>query len=58
MLAQNFSHREDARTALLPRTRCLAHLGDRARTGVDGLGHMPVADNGAVAEDHGGLRGV
>jgi len=58
MLAQNFSHREDARTALLPRARRLAHLGDGARTGVNGPGDLPVADHGAVAEDHGRLRGV
>ena len=56
MLAQNTSYREDARAALLARAGCLAHLGDRARSGVHGLGDLTLAHHGTVAEDHGGLR--
>jgi hypothetical protein len=53
MLAQNTPNREDARAALLARAGCLAHLGDRTRSGVDGLGDLSLANHGAVAEDHG-----
>ena len=53
MLAHHTTHGEYAVPALLTGPGCLAYLGDRARTGVDGLGDVSVADDGAVAEDHG-----
>lgn len=56
MLAHHASHGEDAVAALLTGSGRLAHLGNRPRTGVDRLGDVAVADDGAVAEDHGRLQ--
>lgn len=53
MLAHDAPHGEDAIPALLAGPRRLADLGDRAGSGVDGLGDLSVADDSAVAEDHG-----
>jgi hypothetical protein len=54
MLAHHATDGENAVAALLARARRLAHLGDRARSRVDGLGDLTVTDHGAVAEDHNG----
>jgi hypothetical protein len=56
MLAHDASYGENAVATLLTGTGRLAHLGDRARTRLHGLGHLTVADDGAVAEDHGRLQ--
>ncbi len=53
MLAHDPTYGENAVAALLASPRGLADLGDRARTGIDGLGDLSVTDHGAVAEDHG-----
>jgi len=58
MLAHDASHGEDAAPALLTGSRRLAHLSDRACPGVDGPGDLAVADDGAVAEDHGRLQRI
>ena len=54
MLAHHATYGENAVAALLTGPRRLAHLGDRARSRIDGLGDLTVTDHGAVAEDHGG----
>ena len=57
MLAHHASHREDACPTLLTGPGRPAHLSDRAGARVDRLGDLALADNGAVAEDHGRLQG-
>ena len=57
MLAHHATHGEDACPTLLPGPGCPAHLCDRAGARVDRLGNFALADNGAVAEDHGRLQG-
>ena len=56
MLAHHASYGENAVAALLTGPGRLAHLGDRAGAGLDRLGDLTVADDGAVAEDHGRLQ--
>ena len=56
MLAHDASYGENAVATLLTGTGRLADLGDGAGTGLDRLGHLAVADDGAVAEDHGRLQ--
>ena len=57
MLAHHATHGEDACPTLLPGPGGPAHLCDRAGPRVDRLGNLALADNGAVAEDHGRLQG-
>ena len=56
MLAHHATYGENAVAALLAGTGRLADLRDRARTRLDRLGDLAVADDGAVAEDHGRLQ--
>lgn len=56
MLAHDASHGENAVAALLTGTGRLADLGDGACTGLDRRADLAVADDGAVAEDHGRLQ--
>jgi len=57
MLAHHATHGEDAGPTLLSGPCRPAHLGDRPGARVDRRGDLALADNGAVAEDHGRLQG-
>ena len=58
MLAHDATYGENAVATLLTGTGRLADLRDGPCTGVDRLGDLLVADDGAVAEDHGRLQWV
>src|SRR5512139_1355870 len=53
MLAHQASHREDAGATVTARAGGPAHLGQGARTGVDGRRDGRVVDHVAVTDDHG-----
>jgi hypothetical protein len=54
MLAQQPLHGEDAAATVPPRTGRPAHLRERPRAAVDALDDVAVADDPAVADNHGG----
>jgi hypothetical protein len=53
MVAHQPSHREDAGAAVPAGSRGPAHLGEGARTGIEGRRDGGVVDHVAVADDHG-----